>query len=83
MKVRMRANMSGPNGCINAGQIADVDPEFGAALIKGRYADAVDPPPIAAVENAMIAPPETAMRLAPPPRPAPLEPIRRPARARA
>lgn len=42
MKLKMITTMAGPDGCVNAGDVADIDPTLADALIAGGYAVALD-----------------------------------------
>ena len=60
MRVKMRTLMAGPSGVVKPGDVIQVSSEYGAELIAGRFAIAVDA--WECVETMSEQPAETAMR---------------------
>lgn len=61
MRVRMLTTAAGPQGVYRIGETWTVDPDTASQLIAGGYAVAVDSAAApAAVETAVLAPPENA-----------------------
>ena len=42
MRVKLKTNLAGPEGCFAAGSIADLDRDTALGLIKDGYAEAAD-----------------------------------------
>ena len=78
MRVRMLTTAAGPGGVFIAGQVRDVDAEYGDELVAGGFAAVMEAEPRPeAPETATAEPPENAMMPAPERRKAGRRPERR------